>query len=56
MLDSGNFDLREFGYLPSSWPPARVGGGSDLAFAAPFPEDLVDPADPAMSSKKAMFV
>ena len=33
-----------------------MGGGSDLALAAPFPEDPLDPADPAMSSKNGVFI
>ena len=36
--------LREFVYeLPSSWPPARVEGGSGLQSMTP---DMADPGDP----------
>ena len=45
--------MREFISRPSSWPPARVGGGSDLTLAVPFPDD---PLDPVMSSKNAVFI
>ena len=38
--------MREFGKLPSSWPPARVGGGSALTLLPPFPVDPVDPLNP----------
>ena len=38
-------NLREFGKLPSSWPPARVGWGSALTLLPPFPEDPEDPLD-----------
>ena len=40
----------------------RVGGGSGLTLAAPFPEhpvdpvDPVDPLDPAMSSQNGVFI
>ena len=33
-----------------------MGGGSDLTLAAPFPEDPLDPVDPAASSKNAVFI
>ena len=46
-LSSSESNLREFGKLPSSWPPARVGWGSALTLLPPFPEDPLDPADPA---------
>ena len=40
--------LREFVYeLPSSWPPARVEGGSGLQSMTP---DWLDPRDPGESS------
>ena len=39
------YSLREFGKLPSSWPPARVGGGSALTPLTPFPADPPDPQD-----------
>ena len=39
--------MREFTCeLTSSWPPARVEGGSDGAVPDPFPLDPVDPVDP----------
>ena len=42
-------NLREFVKLPSSWPPARVGGGSDLKLLTP------DPRDPVVSSKNVVL-
>ena len=45
--------MREFVKLPSSWPPARVGGGSDLKLLTPDPED---PEDPRVSSQNGVFV
>ena len=43
----GPADLREFVYeLPSSWPPARVEGGSGLQSMTPDPGDNRDPRDP----------
>ena len=38
--------------VPSSWCPARVGGGSGLKLLPPFP---VDPADPPENSKNKVF-
>ena len=35
--------LREFVHLTSSWPPARVEGGSEQQLMTPFPVDPVDP-------------
>ena len=34
--------MREFGKLPSSWPPGRVGWGSALTLLPPLPEDPED--------------
>ena len=48
--------MREFVKLPSSWPPARVGGGSDLKLLTPDPEDPLDPLDPLVSSKNVVFI
>ena len=45
LQNRGVANLREFGKLPSSWPPARVGGGSALTLLPPFPLDPLDPAD-----------
>ena len=47
------FGLREFVKLPSSWPPARVGGGSDLKLLTP---DPAGPADPVVSSQNGVFI
>ncbi|MEC8237962.1 MAG: hypothetical protein VX063_09815 [SAR324 cluster bacterium] len=48
--------LREFGKLPSSWPPARVGWGSALTLLTPFPLDPLDPVDPLDCSKIGDFI
>ena len=48
--------LKEFVQLATSWPPVRVGGGSDLTLAAPFPDDPLDPEDPDTNSKNAVFI
>ena len=45
--------MREFGKLPSSWPPARVGWGSAMTLLTPFP---ADPADPPDCSKIGDFI
>ncbi len=37
--------LREFVKLTSSWPPARVEGGSELRLLPPLPVDPLDPLD-----------
>ena len=42
---------REFGNLPSSWPPVRLGEGSALTLLTPFPVDQLDPVDPEDCSK-----
>ena len=49
------FDLREFVYdeLPSSWPPARVEGGSGLQSMTPDNRDPRDPGDPGGSAGSA---
>ena len=52
----GLYVLSEFGKLPSSWPPARVGGGSALTLLPPFPADPVDPLDPQDCSKIGDFI
>ncbi len=44
--------LREFVKLTSSWPPARVEGGSELRLMTLDPVDPRDPLDPRMNSKK----
>ena len=54
--DSFHLNLREFGKLPSSWPPARVGAGSALTLLTPFPRDPVDPVDPEDCSKIGDFI
>ena len=50
---TATYNLREFGKLPSSWPPARVGWGSAQTLLTPFP---LDPADPADCSKIGDFI
>ena len=51
-----HYHLREFGKLPSSWPPARVGGGSALTLLTPFPVDPLDPVNPQDCSKIGDFI
>ncbi len=52
MKPVGDINLREFVKLTSSWPPARVEGGSELRLLPPLP---VDPRDPRTSSKSCKF-
>ena len=46
--------MREFVELPSSWPPARVGGGAGAAVHDSLPVKVVDPLDP-VPYRKVVF-